>query len=300
MRRDPGARVGALPKPSSKPQRLRALPAAREESSLLDLRAPCQSFSQLALPKETLELFAEVHLELEQEDYLAAHGTLPRRSFLLVGPPGTGKSATAEALADELGRELAVVSLASVMSSFLGETAKNLVAAVEAAAEEPWVLLIDEIDALGKERGDRTDHAELSRVVNAVLQILDRFVGQSVLVATSNYPELLDRALWRRFDEVISYEMPSVHEIRSLLRMRLRPIPRSKDIRVEKIASQCGGLSQADVSRVVTDAFRRQLLHAPSRKLSMADLEWATENAWRRRNSAIDLESASGRRRAKT
>lgn len=293
MHQDPAtSRIGRLPEPATRPQRLRPLPVARDDYALVDLRAPRCSFAQLTLPAEVTALFAEVHLELKSEDWLVSHGLSPRRSFLLVGPPGTGKSASAEALADELGRELAVVNLASIMSSFLGDTAKNLVTVLEAAASEPWVLLIDEVDALGKERGDRTDHAELSRVVNAVLQILDRFRGPSVLVATSNYPELLDRALWRRFDEVISYAMPGVHEIRTLLRSQLRAIPRARDVNIDRLASRCRGLSQADVTRVVLDAYRHQLLHAGEDKLHMVHLEWAADAAQRRRESSTPNRSA--------
>lgn len=280
MRREPTtARPRRLPAPEPRPQRLRALPTGREELPLLDVRAPQTGFDQLLLPAAVTELFAEVHLELQREDWLTHHGLAARRTFLLVGPPGTGKTATAEAVADELGRELAVVNLAVIMSSYLGETAKNLASVLNSAAREPWVLLLDEFDALGKERSDSADHGELRRVVNAVLQMLDDYRGPSVLIATTNHPSLLDAALWRRFDEVVSYELPQVHDIRRLLRHVLRAIPRDGGLDIDALAGACKGLSQAEVVRVVHDGYRYQLLHGAERKLGMRDLLPAAERA---------------------
>jgi SpoVK/Ycf46/Vps4 family AAA+-type ATPase len=263
-------------------QRLRPLPSTRGDAALLSLRDPLLSFDDLLLAKEKRELFAEVHLELRREDYLVAHGVGPRRRFLFVGPPGCGKSATAEALADELGRQLAVVNLATVVSSFLGDTAKNLSAIFSAAAEEQWVLLFDEFDAIAKERAEGSDHGELKRVVTAFVQQLDGFVGPSVLIAATNHPALLDLAVWRRFNEVLSFDPPQVHDIRGLLRLKLRSIPREPKLDIDRVASACKGLSPADITAVVEDAYRRQLLHHPRRRLSTDDLLQAGLAAQRR------------------
>ena len=176
-------------------QRLRALPQERVASELIITREPQLGFEDLLLPLETRRLFAEVHLELRREDFLVHHGIAPRRTFLFVGPPGTGKSATAEAVADELGRPLAIVNLSTVVSSLLGDTARNLAAIFSAAAGESFVVLFDEFDAIGKERAEGSDHGELRRVVTAFLQQLDGFVGPSVLIAATNHPGLLDQPL---------------------------------------------------------------------------------------------------------
>jgi SpoVK/Ycf46/Vps4 family AAA+-type ATPase len=280
------------PRPRSRsqrvdPNRLRALPRARGELELIGVRDPFLSFEDLLVDDEKRRLFAEVHLELREEDYLVAHGVAPRRTFLFIGPPGCGKSVTAEALADELGRELATVNLATVVSSFLGDTSKNISAIFETAAREPWVLLFDEFDAIGKERAERTDHGELKRVVTAFLQQIDVFRGPSVIVAATNHPQLLDLAIWRRFDEVLQFEPPSVHEIRALLRLKLRAIDKERNFDVGRIATACRGLTHADVSRVVSDAYRHHLLHTPGEPLTLAELLAAAEHV-RSRTSLSD------------
>ena len=267
-------------------QRLRALPQDRAVSELIVTREPRIGFDDLLLPEETRRLFGEVHLELRREDFLVHHGVAPRRSFLFVGPPGTGKSATAEAVADELGRPLAIVNLSTVVSSLLGDTARNLASIFAAAARDSWVVFFDEFDAIGKERAEGSDHGELRRVVTAFLQQLDGFVGPSVLIAATNHPALLDLAAWRRFDEVVAFAPPHVHEIRALLRLKLRAISRERGINIEQVAGACRGLTQADVSAVVTDAYRRHLLSEPEGPLRGEELLVAAAAAQRRTAAA--------------
>jgi SpoVK/Ycf46/Vps4 family AAA+-type ATPase len=202
-----------------------------------------------------------VHLEQLRADYLAQHGLAPRRRFLLVGPPGCGKTATAEALADELGWQFASVNLPALVSSFLGDTAKNLAAVFETAATAEMVVLFDEFDSVAKARGDDSDHGELHRVVTSFLQLVDGFHGPSILIAASNHPELLDRAIWRRFDEVVELNKPGVHDIRSLIRLRLQAVPRERRFAVDDLATHFKGLSHAEIVEALNDARRHQLLH---------------------------------------
>lgn len=254
---------------------LRSLPRARGELDLLDVRDPELCFDDLVVDDERRRLFAEIHLEQKKEDLLVAHGVDPRRTMLFVGPPGSGKSATAEAFADELGRQFATVNLSTVVSSYLGDTAKNLSAIFEAARAEAWVVLFDEFDAIGKERADRTDHGELKRVVTAFLQRLERFTGPSVLIAATNHPDMLDLAIWRRFDEVLEFGFPSVHELRKTLRVKLRSIPREKRIDIEELAALSRGFSYADLDRAVQSAYRSQLLDDAEALLTQDQLEAA-------------------------
>jgi SpoVK/Ycf46/Vps4 family AAA+-type ATPase len=267
---------------SAQSARLRSLPRARGELDLLHLRDPFLSLEDLQLPKEREELLAELQLELRKEDFLVRNGVAPRRTLLFTGPPGCGKSATAEALASELGREFAIVNLSTVVSSFLGDTAKNLSSIFEAAASEPWVVLFDEFDAIGKERAERTDHGELKRVVTAFLQQLDNFCGPSILVAATNHPALVDLAVWRRFSIVLEFEPPSVHELRALVRLKLRSIKRETGFNFEAAASACKGLTQADVTRVVEDAYRSHLLHSPRADFTLDEFVVAADAAQKR------------------
>jgi SpoVK/Ycf46/Vps4 family AAA+-type ATPase len=273
---------------SASQQRLRPLPRARGELDLLQLRDPFLSFEDLLLPESHAKIFEELQLELRKEDFLVRHGIAPRRTLLFTGPPGCGKSATAEALARELDREFAVVNLSTVVSSFLGDTSKNLSSIFEAASREPWVVLFDEFDAIGKERAERTDHGELKRVVTAFLQQLDNFLGPSVLVAATNHPDLVDSAVWRRFSIVLQFDPPSVHELRDLLRLKLRSIKRESGFNVEAAASACKGLTQAEVSQVVEDSYRSHLLHDARRPLTLDELIAAADAAQRRNQIATN------------
>lgn len=267
-------------------QRLRALPQDRAAAELITIRDAQIGFDDLLLPEETRRLFGEVHLELRREDFLVHHGVAPRRTFLFVGPPGTGKSATAEAVADELGRPLATVNLSTVVSSLLGDTARNLASIFAVAARETQVVLFDEFDAIGKERADGSDHGELRRVVTAFLQQLDAFVGPSILIAATNHPALLDLAAWRRFDEVVAFQPPQVHEVRALLRLKLRAVRRERGLSIDQIAGACKSLTQSDVSAVVTDAYRRHLLTEPDGPLGTDELLAAAAAAQRRTAAA--------------
>lgn len=267
---------------------LRALPRARGEFDLLQVRDPFVGFDDLLLPESHRQALEEVKLELQRESYLVRNGVAPRRTLLFTGPPGCGKSVTAEALARELDREFAVVNLSTVVSSFLGDTAKNLSAIFEAASLEPWVVLFDEFDAIGKERAERTDHGELKRVVTAFLQQLDNFNGPSVLVAATNHPDLVDLAVWRRFQIVLQFDPPSVHDLRELLRLKLRPLKRENNFNVEAAASACKGLTQADVSQVVEDAHRQHLLSGSKTPLTLDELIAAADAAQKRHQIATD------------
>lgn len=282
-----GARVQRRRRPSGQGAgRLRTLPRARGELDLLQIRDPFVGFDELLLLDSHRQILTDVQLELERESYLVRNGVAARRTLLFTGPPGCGKSVTAEALARELDREFAVVNLSTVVSSFLGDTAKNLSSIFEAAAAEPWVVLFDEFDAIGKERAERTDHGELKRVVTAFLQQLDNFNGPSVLVAATNHPDLVDLAVWRRFQIVLQFDLPSVHDLRELIRLKLRPLKRENNFNVEAVASACKGLTQADVSQVVEDAYRAHLLSASKKPLSLDELIAAADAAQKRHQIA--------------
>ena len=288
---NPERRPSRAPRPRgarSSQQKLRALPRARGELDLLQLRDPFIGFEDLLIPEAQTEIFSDLQLELKREDFLTRHGVVPRRKLLFTGPPGCGKSASAEALARELDREFAVVNLSTVVSSYLGDTAKNLSSIFEAASSEAWVVLFDEFDAIGKERAERTDHGELKRVVTAFLQQLDNFIGPSILVAATNHPGLVDSAVWRRFSIVLQFDPPSVHELRELLRLKLRSIRRENGFNIEAAASACKGLTQAEVSQVVEDTYRHHLLHDPRRPLTLDELISSADAAQKRHQIATD------------
>lgn len=230
-----------------------------------------------SLEKRIRELLAEVACWQE----LDRAGVPRRQRILLHGPPGCGKTSVAAALARELAVPLAVVRVDSIMSSYLGETAGNLRRVFDYAASERVVLLFDEFDAVGKERGDPTDHGELRRVVNAVLQMMEGYVGPSLLVAATNHPGALDSAVWRRFDEVFEVPMPTVAQLQRVMsRILAGHMEKSADLR--QVAEQLTGFPHAAAEKVAFDARRRALLQG--RKLATsADVENAVAEVKKRR-----------------
>lgn len=153
-----------------------------------------------------------------------------------------------------------VVRLDSVISSFLGETASNLRKVFDYISDYPTVALFDEFDAITKDRGDSADHGELKRSVNAVLQMMDSYRGNSILIATTNYESLLDKAVWRRFDEAIEFEMPNLEQIKRLLRIKTSGVRRNFDPADSKLATLFKGMSHADIERVLRRAVKEMVL----------------------------------------
>jgi len=151
--------------------------------------------------------------ERKMRDRLEASGLAPTRTALFVGPPGQGKTLAARWTAWKLGLPLHVVNLASVVSSFLGRTGANLQELMAASSQVPCVLLLDELDCLAKRRGDATDVGEMNRLVTVLLQQLDAWSDQSLLIAATNHPDLLDPAVWRRFEVIVQFPSPTQEDL---------------------------------------------------------------------------------------
>lgn len=156
-------------------------------------------------------------IEWEKKEQLLQNGLLPSRSLLMDGPPGVGKTLAAKWLAEKMHLPLLTLDLASVMSSFLGKTGNNIRAVLDYAHSFPCVLLLDEFDSIAKKRDDSSDVGELKRLVTVLLQAIDEWPNTSILVAATNHGELLDPAVWRRFDRVINFDYPSLDLIQKFL-----------------------------------------------------------------------------------
>ena len=204
----------ALPMPPSSPQ---ALPV--DDESRLSL---LKTFDGEAAPQPLLAPALQAKLgqlieERKQAKRLEGLGLVPTRSAIFVGPPGVGKTITARWLAAQLGVPFYVLDLTAVMSSLLGRSGGNLRAALDFAKRSPCVLLLDEIDAIAKRRSDDGDVGELKRLVTVILQEVDAWPAHSVLLAATNHPELIDPALWRRFDLELQFPAPAEPEIKAAL-----------------------------------------------------------------------------------
>ena len=247
-----------------------------KRAPLLEIRHPDRYFRDLVLHAGTKEILLKVMREFRQWDILEANGLKPSHKLLFCGPPGCGKTATAEVIAAELGLPLVYIRFDSVVSSLLGETASNLRKVFEYIHEETWVVLFDEFDAIGRSRDDATEHGEIKRVVNAFLQMLDNFHGRSLLIAATNFEQALDPALWRRFDEVVRFERPTVGQIEELMKNKLIPVMNSK-ISTKRYGAQLEGSTFADVERIATDVLKSCALDGKTR-LQAEDIKRAMES----------------------
>lgn len=240
------------------PLTFRTLPKSRDERPLLRLSKPKHELADLVLGPEVQTVIDEVVAEYRSRSVLTSHGLRPRARLIMIGAPGTGKSATAHAIAAELSLPVATASLAALTSSFLGDTARNIEAVIRFAEQTPCVLLLDEFDVLGQERGQRGDHGEMRRVAATVLQLLEDMHGESVTVATSNHASQIDTAVWRRFDEVIAFDRLTQAQSSHLISLRLRAFPTT--ITPSTWAKKLARHSPAEIELVCFDALRRTVL----------------------------------------
>ena len=253
-----------------------AAPEDRERGlPLLEVREPVRGLDDVVLSPVNRSVVEGLLREHNREELLKAHGLRPNDRLLLCGPPGCGKTLTAEVVATELGRPLAIVRTDSVVSSFLGETAANLRKVFDFLAAHPLVALFDEFDALGKERDDPSEHGELRRVVNAVLQLLDAYAGRSLVVAATNHDGMLDSAVWRRFEDVLFLRPPTAAQLRRVLAVKLRGVRYDFDIKEVVQLGWFKGATHADVERVVRRAIKAMVLEGGEPRLRLEHLEAA-------------------------
>ncbi len=240
-----------------------SVPIARptgELATLLSATYPRTKLSEMVLAPEQRESLELVIREYRQQGKLREHGLSARRKLLLVGPPGVGKTMTSWALAGELKLPHFSVQLHSLITKYMGETAAKLFAVFEAMRHTRGVYLFDEFDAIGSMRAIANDVGEIRRVLNSFLQFLEQDDSDSVIVAATNLEELLDDALFRRFDDVIRYRLPAEAELRDLIANRLAsfPLPPGK---VDWIADRAVGLSHAEVCRACDEAAKIAVLN---------------------------------------
>lgn len=244
------------------PSTARAVPIARpvgELAGLVTASYPNTRLFEMVLADAVRASIAAVIEQYRQRDRLRAHGLSPKRKLLLVGPPGCGKTMTASVLAAECNLPLMFVQLHGLITKYMGETAAKLHIVFDAMAETRGVYLFDEFDAIGATRSVRNDVGEIRRVLNSFLQFLERDDSESIVVAATNLVGMLDDALFRRFDDVIRYELPDGHMVRALVENRLSSFDIGR-IRWPTVTRAAAGLSPAEITRACDDAAKESVL----------------------------------------
>ena len=230
-----------------------------ELANLLEASYPKARLADMILGEALARRIDRVIREQRHAGRILDHGLSPRRKLLLVGPPGTGKTLSASVLAGELGLPLLQVRLDGLITRFMGETAAKLRQIFDATSQTRGVYFFDEFDAIGSERGITNDVGEIRRVLNSFLQMIEQDDSHSIVMAATNHPRVLDRALFRRFDDILQFDLPDERQIAKLLKMRLGAAA-SQDIAWSELAGRAVGLSFADIARAANDVLKDALV----------------------------------------
>lgn len=248
---------------------------SRELAGLLHITHPKARLGTMVLHQTLLKQLERVIREQQQSVKILAHGLQPRRKLLLMGPPGTGKTMTASVLAGELGLPLLQVRLDSLITKYMGETSARLRQVFDVTSQNRGLYFFDEFDAIGSQRGLTNDVGEVRRILNSFLQMIEQEKSHSLILAATNHPEILDPALFRRFDDVLCYQLPDQLNIVSILTSRLKSII-SKRVSWKRLASNAEGLSHADVTRAADEVIKKALLDEHLR-ISEIDIQQSLE-----------------------
>lgn len=235
----------------------------QELNGLLELSHPAARMAELILSSETQSRIDRIVIEQRQKDKLSQFGLSPRRKILFTGPPGTGKTLTASILAAELKLPLYTIVLDSLITRFMGETASKLRLIFDQIRQTRAIYFFDEFDAIGTQRGSPNDVGEIRRVLNSFLLFVEQDTSESIIIAATNHPELLDKALYRRFDDIIPFEKPDKENIRKIIKNRLSQF-RLTNIKWEAVLSKADNLSSAEIARACEDAAKEAVLHNDS------------------------------------
>jgi SpoVK/Ycf46/Vps4 family AAA+-type ATPase len=243
-----------------RPRRPVPIAVARGElEGILAVAFPDERLSDMVLEDRIRHRLFRIVREYRSRAELSTYGLHPRRKLLLIGPPGSGKTMTASALAGELGLPLMLIRLDGLITKFMGETAAKLRLVFDHMVQVPGVYFFDEFDAIGSERAGRDDVGEIRRVLNSFLMFIEQDQSDSIVAAATNHGGHLDRALFRRFDDIIEYDVPGDERVLELLKGRLSPFDTS-GLEWATAVDAGRGLSYADLARGCEDAAKDAIL----------------------------------------
>lgn len=231
----------------------------QEYSDLIDYKEVNQKLSNLIVSKDINQRLNRIIHEFKKQDKLRKYNLENRRKILLVGPPGTGKTMTSSVLATELGMPLGIIQMDKMIDKYMGETSAKLRQVFDAINNLISVYLFDEFDAIGAERDKENDVGEMRRVVNSFLQFLEQDQSNSIIIAATNNIHLLDKALFRRFDDVIFYKKPDKLQIESLMNKKLALFNHELDF--THISATAVGLNHSEIVRACNDSIKEAILN---------------------------------------
>ncbi len=234
-----------------------------DEIPLMAEKVPQWRIEDLILVPDISDTVREFVTEHHRADLLRSYNLEPRNRVLLTEPPGNGKTTLAEALANELALPFFVVKYEALIGSYLGETAQKIARVMEHVRSRDCVLLFDEFESVGKERGDIHETGEIKRVVSSLLLQIDALPSYVIVVAASNHPELLDRAAWRRFQLRIELKRPTILQIENWFCRFEKRTGRSLGIHIQELANKLHGLSFAEIEDFSLDILRNIVIEGP-------------------------------------
>ncbi len=231
----------------------------QELAGMMLLEQPNVPLSALVISEQLRERIERIIQEHREQTRLKSHGLSNRRKILLSGPPGTGKTTTARVLSHELRLPLYTIQVDKLMTRFLGETSAKLRQIFDRIRDEPGVYLFDEFDAIGGDRSLDNDIGEIRRVLNALLQFIEQDVSDSIIIGATNNPRLLDRALFRRFDDVLAFTLPDSEARMKLIENVLGGF-KAEQIDWSTILKNSEALSHAEIDYACRDAVKLSIL----------------------------------------
>lgn len=235
--------------------------AQRELKDLLEVYRPHIKTKDMVLTKQVSEAINRILSEQQKFDQLLQHNLEPRRKLMLVGPPGCGKTMTAKAIAGDLEIPLFIIRLDGLISRYMGESISKLKLIFDSMYQHRAVYLFDEFDSIGSNRSYGNEVGEIKRVLNSFLMNIEKDKSNSLLIAATNIPESLDKALFRRFDDIIQYPLPNDKEIAQLIAIQLKGYSIEKGKSINAIAKEAVGLSFADITNACKDAIKEMIVH---------------------------------------